>query len=125
MTTRVVIIDDDPVVRMLLGECLKVNGIDVESHQSGKTALESMAQSDSKPNLVFVDLMMPDMTGFDVIKGMKDNPGTSNIPVVLLSAVSDHKVGSQEGYIQPDRFLEKPWDMTKLLETIKELTQNR
>ena len=124
MSGQILIIDDDPVVRLLLGECLKVNGFAVEAHESGKTGLPWLMAQGQKPSLIFVDLMMPDMTGFDIIKTIRSDPSIATIPIILLSAVSDKKLEAQAGENKPDRFLEKPWDMTKLLATIRELVNS-
>lgn len=121
MSKQILIIDDDPVVRMLLGECLKVNGFTVEAHESGKTGIPWLISQTNKPSLVFVDLMMPDMTGFDIIKQIRADESVAKIPVILLSAMADKKLDAQAGENKPDRYLEKPWDMTKLLATISEL----
>ena len=121
MSKHILIIDDDPVVRLLLGECLKVNGFEIDAHGSGVTAIDKLKSSQSKPDLIFVDLMMPDMTGFEVINKIKETTPASNTPIILLSAISDHRATQAPGPNKPDRCLEKPWDMTKLLETISEL----
>ena len=124
MSKKVLIIDDDPVVRLLLGECLKVSGFEIESHENGKSGLSALQSHASKPDLIFVDLMMPDMTGLEVIKEIRADSSISKIPVVLLSAISDSKIAAKAGATPPDRYLEKPWDMQKLLGTIKELIGN-
>jgi signal transduction histidine kinase/AraC-like DNA-binding protein len=81
----VLIVDDDPRARALYQElvCTGLPGYAIHTAENGRAALESMAEQ--LPSLVMLDLMMPEMDGFDVLDQMRADPRTRHVPVVILS----------------------------------------
>lgn len=94
----VVVVDDNPVIVELLTDTLENLNQQVVSASSGAEALLKM--SEIKPDLILLDVMMPEMDGFQVLEVLKQNPDTANIPVILISALNqteDMVRGFEEG----------------------------
>lgn len=85
-TNTLVVVDDNPVIVELLSDTLESFGQTVVSASNGPDALANIA--DIKPDLILLDVMMPDMDGFQVLEILKQNPETNHIPVILISALN-------------------------------------
>jgi signal transduction histidine kinase/CheY-like chemotaxis protein len=81
---RLLIVDDDPAVCSMLHKILTDEGADVTTLLDGEQALAAINQA--PPDLVLLDLMMPGMSGFEVVARMRANPATATVPVVIVSA---------------------------------------
>ena len=81
---RVLVVDDDPAIREHLGEVLSKAGFTVLSAAGGAEAIAIAAKQ--LPDLVLLDLLMPDVSGFDVAAALKTDPATHSIPILVLSA---------------------------------------
>ncbi len=79
---RVLVIDDDPAMTDLLNIVLSSNGMDVRVVNDGRSGLDCL--DDYDPNIIILDLLMPDLDGWDVCKRIKEN---HNTPILILSAV--------------------------------------
>ena len=86
----VLIVDDDPDARRILTMVMEALGIAVESAEDGQQALEMI--NAHTPTLVFLDLMMPVMDGFEVLFRLRSTPITRRIPVIVVSAVSQNEM---------------------------------
>lgn len=114
---KILVIDDDPVVHKLLEAMLRNANYDVAEAFSGEKGLESA--SFEKPDLILLDIMMPLMNGYEVIKRLKADQKTKEIPVIFLSAKaesSDKVLGLELGAAD---FVNKPFDRAELLARIK------
>ncbi|OGG02806.1 hypothetical protein A2W14_07340 [Candidatus Gottesmanbacteria bacterium RBG_16_37_8] len=80
---NILIIEDDPYVQRLYQRIFSHQKYNVEIAGSGREGLQKAHSF--KPNLIFLDIMMPEMNGFDVLKALKENPDTKNIPVFMLT----------------------------------------
>jgi two-component system alkaline phosphatase synthesis response regulator PhoP len=112
----ILIVDDETDIVELLSYNLKKEGYTVLSATNGK---ESLQQAESKPDLLLLDVMMPHLDGFEVLKQLRKNPATENIPVIFLTAKSsefDEVVGLELG---ADDYIIKPISIPKLLARIK------
>ncbi|HYL77187.1 MAG TPA: GAF domain-containing protein [Bryobacteraceae bacterium] len=105
----ILVVDDDPHIRELLRQEFQEAGHLVRLASDGREALNSIR--DDKPGLVVLDVMMPEMNGFDVAAVLRNDPMTMDIPIIMLSIVEDKERGHRLGI---DRYLTKPVD-TKLL----------
>jgi signal transduction histidine kinase/CheY-like chemotaxis protein len=112
----VMIVDDEPSIRRFLRHLLEQEGYDVLEAGSGGEALSRCPRE--KPDLVLLDLRLPDMTGFEILGRLKKDPETSAIPVIILSIVQDREEGFRLG---ADDYLTKPVDRDKLMERIQRL----
>lgn len=116
---HILIVDDDPDIRMLLTMNLEMSGYRVTEAENGLQAAE-MART-LLPDLIVLDLMMPGIDGLRVLEGLKAAAATRDIPVVMLTAkASDHDVwaGWQAGV---DYYMTKPFDPDHLLQFIEYL----
>jgi two-component system cell cycle response regulator len=121
MTARVLIVDDlAPNVKLLEAK-LANEYYEYASAYSGKEALEKVKTF--KPDIILLDVMMPEMDGFEACKRLKSDPETSHIPVVMVTAlsdISDRVQGLQSG---ADDFLTKPINEVHLFARIRSLTR--
>lgn len=85
MKIRVLVVDDDPGVRYMVRRILENRGIEVDEAENGAEALESLKET--KPDLVLLDVMMPGMNGWEVLRRIKGDENLKSIPVAMLSAV--------------------------------------
>lgn len=113
----VLIVDDEPDILSLLGLHLKLNGYSVLQANNGIKGLE--AASHEKPDIIVLDVMMPEMDGFEVATKLKANPETTDIPIIFLTArtQTDDKIkGLMAG---ADDYMIKPFDFEELELRIK------
>lgn len=114
----ILVLDDDPVVRFLLTETLSISGYQVSAHGSWVEAQKALATGAF--HLAMVDLIMPDISGFEVIEAVHSSH--PSLPVILLSANADKAVSNKAKEVKPDAILEKPWNSQQLLALIQRLT---
>ncbi len=113
---RVLIIDDDPVVRDLMHRFLVKEGFNAEVATGGQQGIE-MAKK-LQPDLITLDVIMPDMDGWAVLSALKEHEETADIPVVMLTMIDD----KQRGYtLGATDYLSKPIDRDRLLRIVRRL----
>ena len=121
MTARVLVVDDIATNVKLLEARLSAEYYDVLTAFSGREALEVCANNNV--DIILLDVMMPEMDGFEVCRALKSNPKTHHIPVVMVTALdqpSDRVKGLEAG---ADDFLTKPPDDMQLLARVKSLVR--
>ena len=119
----VLAVDDDQVIRGLLRVNLEMEGHEVETAVDGRDALAKVGER--RPDLILLDVMMPHMSGWDVLTQLKSDPATADIPVVFLSAramEADIRKGHELGV---DRYVTKPFDPIDLMDLVSELLATR
>lgn len=109
-------VDDDPHIRNLLAQEFAEAGYRVRLAANGREALNEIRCD--RPDLVVLDVMMPEINGFDVAAVLKNDPGTLDIPIIILSIVEDRSRGFRLGV---DRYLTKPIDTAALLREARAL----
>ncbi len=109
----ILVVDDDPNIRSLLQQEFTEAGYTVRLAENGRHALQLIR--DEKPGLVVLDVMMPEMNGFDVAAVLKNDPATMDIPIIILSIVEDKERGFRLGV---DRYLTKPIDTESLFREV-------
>jgi DNA-binding response OmpR family regulator len=120
-TFHVVVVDDDPQVSQLLESQLRHHGIIVTLADNGTTAIRAISRN--MPDLVILDISMPDMTGHEVLRELKQTPGLVNIPILMLTgntSRSEEVNAYQGGAID---FVVKPFDPTKLMKRIEDIME--
>ena len=83
--TTILLAEDDIILAELYTERLKQEGFNVVHASNGEDALKFI--NESRPSLIILDIMMPRMNGLDVLKHLKDDPETKNIPVIIVTAL--------------------------------------
>lgn len=111
--TRVLVVDDDAQIRALLRQELEEAGHTVVEAADGREALAAVAAH--RPDLVVLDVMMPELSGFDVAAVLKGDPATARVPIVILSVVQDEERGAKLGVA---RYFTKPVDVRALTEEV-------
>lgn len=81
----ILLVDDDLTLREMYEERLKMEGFTIVQASNGEEALSKA--KDVKPNIILLDIMMPKINGFDVLKDLKANPELKDIPVIILTAL--------------------------------------
>ncbi len=114
----ILVVDDDTPIRSLLRQELTDTGYRVREAANGKAALDMVRLE--KPDLIILDVMMPEINGFDVAAVLKNDPATMDIPIIILSIVQDKERGFRIGV---DRYLTKPIDTEKLFREVDELLE--
>ncbi len=116
---RILIVDDEPGFTNLLKLNLEETGkYFVETENNGKRALQKAR--DFKPDLVFLDVVMPEIDGGDVAAQLRDEPGLADIPIVFLTAiVAESETGSRSSF-GGFPFLAKPVTMQTLTDCIEQ-----
>ena len=104
----ILVVDDDPNIRSLLKQELTEAGYIVRLAEDGRKALALIREE--IPGLIILDVMMPEMNGFDVAAVLKNDPATMDIPIIILSVVEDKERGFRLGV---DRYLTKPIDTAR------------
>lgn len=84
---KALVVDDDPRNRKLLETLLRSDGMEVRSVASGQAALAAVAAE--LPDVILLDLMMPGMDGFEVMRCFKADPAIAHIPVIMVTALDD------------------------------------
>ena len=115
--SRVLIVDDDPDVRSLLRDLLELEDLDVVEAADGPAALNAVATEN--PDCVVLDIMMPGMSGLDVLRNIRSNPATQEIPVILLTALTDDETTWAGWTSGASVFLPKPFEPDHLVEWIQ------
>lgn len=115
----VLIVDDDPRNRKLIETLLRVDGFEVTSADSGAAALAAV--SAALPDLVLLDLMMPDMDGFEVVRRLKADPVANRVPIVMVTALDDAASRARLAAAGVERVLVKPVDRWQLKALMAEL----
>ncbi len=117
---RILVVDDEANIRDLLTQEFTEAGYQVRTAVNGREAVRSVRAE--RPDLVVLDVMMPEMNGFDVAAVLKNDPATMDIPIVILSIVQDRDRGYRLGV---DRYLTKPIDTDLLFREVGALIEQK
>ncbi|HVE45247.1 MAG TPA: response regulator [Acidimicrobiales bacterium] len=123
MASRVLVVDDDPVIQNLLRVNFEMEGYEVIIAGDGVEGLERARRD--RPHIIVCDIMMPRMDGLAVARELKADPATAGIPILLLSAKAqqaDVRAGDEAG---ADDYVTKPFDPLDLLERVATLLAAR
>ena len=124
MANKIMVVDDEPDVVDLVKLVLESDGFKVVTAYSGKEALEKIGKE--MPDLVLLDIMMPQMDGWEVYSRIRANPKTKDIPVAMLTAKSqsiDKMIGLH--VVQVDDYITKPFGRSELLERVKRILKEK
>jgi CheY-like chemotaxis protein len=111
---RVLVVDDEPNLRYLLRLLFEINGHDVDEAGDGRAAIGQIALR--RPDVIVTDVMMPVMTGRELIARLRGDPATAAIPIIVVSASTN--IRTIEG---GDRIFQKPFDQEDVLEAAVQL----
>ncbi len=120
---RILIVDDDPAAVELVQYALKGEGFESLLAVSGAQGI-AMAKEEL-PDLILLDVMLPEVDGFQVCRQLREDAATAAVPIIMLSAraqTSDLENGQQAG---ADLYLTKPIDLTELIQRVCSLLSDR
>ena len=118
---KILIVDDDPILREVLQNSLEQKGYQVVSVGSGKSALVQFNQD--VPDIIVSDISMPEMDGFEFCRQLRSQPSGKLIPFIFLSAKNNLDDRIQGHTIGADSYLSKPFEMKELLANIEALIE--
>lgn len=113
---RVLAVDDIPLNLLLVKKMLVRFNFQLETASGGQEALDSVARS--KPDLILLDLMMPGIDGYEVIRRLKSNPDTANIRIIILTALTSGEDVSKGFNMGANDYIMKPIIMERLLTSV-------
>lgn len=116
---RILIVEDEESLLKLESILLSSKGYNVTGVMDGKSALEEVRIN--RPDLVILDIMLPEMDGFEVCRQIKENPETRHIPVVMLTAKKNSQDFARGRQVGCDEYITKPFKSSKVLDVIQEL----
>jgi len=115
----VMVVEDEPSIRGLLSMTLECENYHVETASDGQEALTKVERQ--PPDVILLDLMLPNMDGWELIRTLNGNATTGKIPIIAVSAVARY-IDVGEGAVQA--FLSKPFDVDTLLVVLEEVLQS-
>lgn len=115
--SKILVVDDDKAINELIKVNLKLSGYEVVQAFDGTQGFAFAKQE--LPNMVILDVMMPNVDGYTVAQRIRQNEPTKNIPILMLTALSDIEDKSRGFAIGVDDYLVKPFDMEELKMRVK------
>ena len=122
MNQKILIVDDEPHVRLLIEQTLEEledEGVELLFAENGEVALEIIKSE--KPHLVFLDVMMPKMNGFDVCNWVKHKLGLEDVYIVMLTAKGQEFDRQKSIEVGADMYTTKPFDPDEILKKSQEV----
>ncbi len=132
MAKKVLVVDDELDMRIFITTLLETSGYKPLSAVDGKEGLEIARQK--KPKLVILDVMMPNESGINLYRELKNDPELKNIPVIMLSALSKKTFFHSQRVLdeykgekvpEPEAYIEKPPEPDELLEAIQKALESQ
>ncbi|MFA6231615.1 MAG: response regulator [Rhodanobacter sp.] len=117
----VLVVDDSPTICAVLGKMLGRDGYKVIKATDGSSAIEMARRL--QPALIFLDVVMPGMNGFSVLRKLRHDPLTSNVPIIMISG---NPQATEQFYLQrcgADDFMKKPFGRDEVYERIGQLVE--
>jgi DNA-binding response OmpR family regulator len=115
----VLVVDDDEVIRQLIAVNLMLEGFDVMTAVDGQDCIEKVTAI--KPDVITLDVMMPRLDGWATALQLRDDPHTSHIKLVLITARAQEDDRSRGHKIGVDAYLTKPFDPGEMIRVVREL----
>lgn len=119
MAGRVLLIEDEPNIIEAIRFILVRDGWAVDVHSDGATALAAVAQK--APDLVILDVMLPNRSGYDILADIRAGAATAALPVLMLTARGQSKDREMAERIGASRFMTKPFSNAEVLASVREL----
>ncbi|MEM9343370.1 MAG: response regulator [Pseudomonadota bacterium] len=119
MPSRVLLIEDEPNIIEAIRFLLSRDGWIVDTHTNGATALEAVARKE--PDLVILDAMLPNRSGFDILADLRAADATRDLPILMLTARGQSKDRELAERMGVSRFMTKPFSNAEVVDAVREL----
>ena len=119
MPGRVLLIEDEPNIIEAIRFILSRDGWSVDVHSDGATALDAVARRE--PDLVILDVMLPNRSGFDILADIRAGEGTKDLPVLMLTARGQTKDREMAERAGASLFMTKPFSNAEVVASVREL----
>lgn len=114
---KILIVEDDQHIRKLFNILVRKDGIDIDEAVEGNEALEKLHAN--RYDLVILDIMMPNVDGFSILKDMRERPETAQVPVIVVTAKTEDK-DLMKGYsLGANYYITKPFEPQDLIHSIE------
>ncbi len=121
MPMKILIAEDEPLILQTLELKLKKEGYEVIACVDGLDALQKI--DSEQPDLIITDIMMPYMSGLEVVRKVKNDLSSKNIPVIVLSTMGQESIVEEAFELGADDYLKKPFSLSELSIRIKKLAR--
>ena len=121
MQKKILIVEDEESLLKLESILLTTKGYLVQGATTGLAALEAIASE--TPDLILLDIMLPELDGFEVCKQVKKNPQTRHIPIIFLSAKKTPEDLARSKEVGGDQYITKPFKSARVMEAIEKLLE--
>ena len=122
MPARVLVADDDPIILRLLEVNLGLEGFTVDTAGRGEDAIRQAQEV--HPDVIILDVMMPGMSGYEVAEQLRQDPATSGIPVVFLSARAQEEDRKRGEALGVAAYVTKPFDPGELVDVVRRVASS-
>ncbi|SMX38124.1 response regulator transcription factor [Octadecabacter ascidiaceicola] len=119
MGQRVLLIEDEPNIIEAISYILSKDGWTVHTHSDGETAMEKVMQG--VPDLIILDVMLPGRSGYDILRDLKAQDATADVPVMMLTARGQAKDREMAIGLGATQFMTKPFSNADVLESVRAL----
>lgn len=119
LTSRILVVDDEAVLRMLIEDTLESEGYLVETAEDGQQAMDRLMGHDALVDLVIIDYMMPVMTGIEVVKGIKEQQEKPPLFLLLTAKPDEEEAGKRYFDLGVDEFMAKPFKPSELVKRVR------
>ena len=116
---KVLLIEDEPNIIEAIRFILSRDGWRVDTHSDGKSAIEAVRER--APDLIILDVMLPNRSGYDILNDLRGAEETHDVPVLMLTARGQTKDRELAERLGASRFMTKPFSNREILETVREL----
>jgi DNA-binding response OmpR family regulator len=114
---KILVVEDEESLLKLESILLTSKGYEVRGVSNGQAALDAIAEE--SPDLVLLDIMLPEMDGFEVCRRIKSDPGTKEIPIIMLTAKKSREDMARGEKVGADWYITKPFKSAMVIETIQ------
>ncbi len=123
---KILVVDDNPDILITIKEGLEAidDSVEVIGVESGEDCISLLSREKIKPDVILLDIMLPEMSGWEIYNRLKEKEEWRDIPIIFITARTDekaHKIGS---FLAED-FIEKPFDIRELKERIERVLEKK
>ena len=118
---HVLVVEDDPEINELVGAYARLAGFGYRAALNGDAALTEVRRR--RPDVIVLDLMLPDLDGFEICRRIKANAETRDVPVIILTALDNEQARAKGREVGADEYLTKPFDPDRLMRSLNQFAK--